>query len=203
MRVAVALAFAALLLLAGCTSRTLSSGNLYDDWNYCKDGTKLKLKIERARCLHNLAVLHAEEPEAVSICADIRTAAIGSLGAPFEWVDDAVVKNIRNDCYYEVAVRKAERQAEDGTTGFGTGSAIADVCGNIKGTTDPDVDEESGNMMLRDRCFAEVALILEDKGVCDRISSDATIEKTEIDPGSGEPETKEISAIQNCKDQIP
>ena len=203
-KILLAFALVSLLLLSGCT-RAVAGGTISDQREDCKNVDKLKLKIERARCLHNVATLHFSDPLAVDICADIRHDVINTdLTQLFEWMDDAVTKNIRNDCYYEVAVRRAE---------IGDVSAVQ-ICDKIKGTilepTDPSPGE-GGNMLLRDQCFYMVAVALQNEAICDYIDVNSLKEDVKRDPtwapildAYGNPIPEEDRKFRDiCKQEIP
>jgi len=179
-KILLAFVFVSLLLLPGC-ARTGFSNDFGANWAYCKDtsaSAPLKLKIERARCLHNLATLFYGNANAVLVCDDINTAKIGS--GTFEFLDDAVTKNIRNDCYYEVAVRRAQDVKLDSATRYSAVSICSDN-NKIKGDTVLG-EQESGNMLLKDQCFYMVAVALLDETICNKISASAMKEDFKREP---------------------
>jgi len=196
MKFVVALALFGVLLLAGC-ARTGFIGDPEDpeylevNKAYCADKMKLKLKIERDRCFHNLAWKMEDE----RICAEIKAEAGlgGGSVIPGVIIEDMVTKNIRNDCYFEVAKKKAEEKLD-------SASAIADICENIKGEND-EAHGESGNMLLRDNCFYEVAVNMRAPEICDRISEKATKESMDLDE-EGRVVHVEKSYREVCKEQI-
>jgi len=196
MKFVVALALFGLLLLAGCARTGFigdpeSPGYLEANKAYCADDMRFKLKIERDRCFHNLAWKMKDE----SICAEIKAEAGlgGGSVIPGVIIEDMVTKNIRNDCYFEVAERKAKE-------GLGSASAIADICENIKGEND-EAHGESGNMLLRDNCFYEVAVNMLAPEICDRISEKATKESMDVD-ADGSVVHVEKSYREVCREDI-
>jgi len=182
---------AGLLLLPGCAKKGFS-GDPAADFAYCLDQNKLKLKIERDRCLHNLAI-REKDPNMCSYITGEWTSS-----SAFTIIDDAVTKNIRNDCYFQVAQRMAD-------AGFASLIA-AQVCENIEAEAVNDI--ESGNSLLRDQCFYEVAIITLDSSICSRISDEATKEygaNPVYDPATGDLigyESYDRSFQEICEEEV-
>ncbi|VVC04329.1 Uncharacterised protein [Candidatus Burarchaeum australiense] len=197
-----AIAFLALIFLAGCAKNGFS-GDKNADIAYCGNTQTMKLLTARNQCFHNLAILWTDQ----NLCGlqYIQREKLSTTSIPLTIMDDAVTKNIRNDCYYEIAKKLAKQGA--------SAQAIAS-CGNIPGVTNL-ATTETGNMEVRDDCFYEIAIILHDASICEYISPDATKEGQYVPPAPPPPgftpppgyvpptgTIEEVRFIDLCKSQI-